>query len=236
MPRERHGMMKSAMQRLSCTSLCVLLAAATSCGATGSGTAGQPTPASTASNSVGSSNTGDATSTSLGSSAAPAGGSSTALGGGILGLSGGRIGGLRPYDDHPRFHGDGQFELPTNRSVHVHNHVHVDDHDHDREHRNGVRPAGSGRPGDIVVNPAKTYQAISGFGASSAWEGGFANAADADTILSATAGAGLSLLRVRIAPDGTTAAGGNRHGEGGPAARCLGLGYAVVTAPGRQIE
>ena len=58
-----------------------------------------------------------------------------------------------------------------------------------------------------MVNPATAHQSISGFGASSAWEGGFANAADADTLFSVTAGAGLSLLRVRIAPDGTTAAG-----------------------------
>jgi glucuronoarabinoxylan endo-1,4-beta-xylanase len=51
------------------------------------------------------------------------------------------------------------------------------------------------------------HQTISGFGASSAWASGFQNAADADTLFSTTTGAGLSLLRVRIAPDGTTSAG-----------------------------
>jgi glucuronoarabinoxylan endo-1,4-beta-xylanase len=51
------------------------------------------------------------------------------------------------------------------------------------------------------------HQTISGFGASSAWASGFQNSADADTLFSTTTGAGLSLLRVRIAPDGTSGAG-----------------------------
>ena len=67
----------------------------------------------------------------------------------------------------------------------------------------------AGTPGanDVIVAPATVHQTISGFGASSAWAGGFQNPADADTLFSTATGAGLSLLRVRIAPDGTTSAG-----------------------------
>ncbi len=53
------------------------------------------------------------------------------------------------------------------------------------------------------------HQRISGFGASSAWAGGYKNAADPTTLFSTTGnGAGLSLFRVRIQPSpaGTTSA------------------------------
>jgi glucuronoarabinoxylan endo-1,4-beta-xylanase len=69
----------------------------------------------------------------------------------------------------------------------------------------------------VVVNPATVHQRISGFGVSSAWGSGFQNAADADTLFSTTTGAGLSLFRVRIAPnasDGSTAAGAVSTGSG----------------------
>jgi glucuronoarabinoxylan endo-1,4-beta-xylanase len=61
----------------------------------------------------------------------------------------------------------------------------------------------------VIVDPGTVHQRIAGFGASSAWEGGFQNAADATTLFSTTSGAGLSLFRVRIqpAPAGTTSAG-----------------------------
>lgn len=58
-------------------------------------------------------------------------------------------------------------------------------------------------PTDVVVDPSKVYQRISGFGASTAW-GSTMSAADADLLFSTTKGAGLSLHRIRIAPDGTT--------------------------------
>jgi glucuronoarabinoxylan endo-1,4-beta-xylanase len=70
-------------------------------------------------------------------------------------------------------------------------------------------PKSAGMPNstDVVVDPNSVHQLIAGFGASSAWEGGFQQNSDADTLFSTTNGAGLSLLRVRIAPDGTTGAG-----------------------------
>jgi glucuronoarabinoxylan endo-1,4-beta-xylanase len=67
----------------------------------------------------------------------------------------------------------------------------------------GVAPANA-----VVVNPGTVHQHISGFGASSAWEAGYLNAADPTTLFSTTSGAGLSLFRVRIQPSpaGTTSA------------------------------
>jgi glucuronoarabinoxylan endo-1,4-beta-xylanase len=61
----------------------------------------------------------------------------------------------------------------------------------------------------IVVDPGTYHQRIAGFGASSAWEGGYKNASDATQLFSTTSGAGLSLFRVRIQPSpaGTTGAG-----------------------------
>jgi glucuronoarabinoxylan endo-1,4-beta-xylanase len=61
----------------------------------------------------------------------------------------------------------------------------------------------------VIVDPSTVHQHISGFGASSAWESGYMNAADPTTLFSTTSGAGLSLFRVRIQPTpaGTTSAG-----------------------------
>jgi glucuronoarabinoxylan endo-1,4-beta-xylanase len=55
----------------------------------------------------------------------------------------------------------------------------------------------------VVVNLGSTQQKISGFGASTAW-GSTMSTADADLLWSTSSGAGLSLHRIRIAPDGTT--------------------------------
>src|SRR5450432_788023 len=56
---------------------------------------------------------------------------------------------------------------------------------------------------DAVVRPARTHQRITGFGASSAWTAPDLSDADADLLFSTDSGVGLSLLRVRIAPDGS---------------------------------
>jgi glucuronoarabinoxylan endo-1,4-beta-xylanase len=57
----------------------------------------------------------------------------------------------------------------------------------------------------IDVDLTQTLQRIDGFGASSAWTTTTLSDAMADTLFSADLGVGLSLLRLRIAPDGTTA-------------------------------
>ncbi|HTA91320.1 MAG TPA: hypothetical protein VK745_17160 [Polyangiaceae bacterium] len=56
---------------------------------------------------------------------------------------------------------------------------------------------------DAVVRPARLDQRITGFGASSAWTAPALSDADADLLFSTDSGIGLSLLRVRIAPDGS---------------------------------
>jgi glucuronoarabinoxylan endo-1,4-beta-xylanase len=56
----------------------------------------------------------------------------------------------------------------------------------------------------ISINGGQQFQSISGFGASSAWHSTPPTDAEADQLFSAETGAGLSLLRMRIAPDGTT--------------------------------
>lgn len=56
---------------------------------------------------------------------------------------------------------------------------------------------------DVIVSPNQTQQRIDGFGASSAWNDPAMSDGDSDLAFSVDAGAGLSLLRVRIAPDGT---------------------------------
>src|SRR5579883_153859 len=56
---------------------------------------------------------------------------------------------------------------------------------------------------DVVVSPQQTEQRIDGFGASSAWTAQALSAADADLVFSPDKGVGQSLLRVRMAPDGT---------------------------------
>jgi len=55
---------------------------------------------------------------------------------------------------------------------------------------------------DAIVRPHQTQQIINGFGASSAWTDDDMDDAGADLTFSIDAGVGLSLLRVRIAPDG----------------------------------
>jgi glucuronoarabinoxylan endo-1,4-beta-xylanase len=69
----------------------------------------------------------------------------------------------------------------------------------------GAMACGSGtsRSGDVVVELSSTQQKISGFGVSTAWASTMSEA-DADLLWSTTTGAGLSLHRIRIAPDGTT--------------------------------
>ena len=57
---------------------------------------------------------------------------------------------------------------------------------------------------NCVVNWNVVHQRIDGFGASSAWDGPFTTA-QADMFFSTNIGIGLSLLRNRIAPGGTTA-------------------------------
>jgi glucuronoarabinoxylan endo-1,4-beta-xylanase len=57
---------------------------------------------------------------------------------------------------------------------------------------------------NCVVNWNDVHQRIDGFGASSAWMSGSLPTADADLLFSTNNGAGLSLLRTRIAPDGTS--------------------------------
>ena len=56
----------------------------------------------------------------------------------------------------------------------------------------------------VRVTAGQRYQRISGFGASSAWNSTGPSDTQADQFFSADSGAGLSLLRIRIAPDGAT--------------------------------
>ena len=56
--------------------------------------------------------------------------------------------------------------------------------------------------GKVTINYTNTQQRIDGFGASSAWMGSALSSADADLLFSTNTGAGLSLLRTRIAPGG----------------------------------
>lgn len=55
----------------------------------------------------------------------------------------------------------------------------------------------------LVVDPTHQAQTITGFGASSAWSSGI-SASAAELLFSPENGIGLSLLRMHIAPDGTT--------------------------------
>ncbi len=70
-----------------------------------------------------------------------------------------------------------------------------------------AKDAGSPTATDVIVNPGSLHQRISGFGASTAWLGTTMSDGDADLAFSTTAGAGLSLDRVRInyQGDGTSA-------------------------------
>lgn len=76
----------------------------------------------------------------------------------------------------------------------------------------------------LAIDLASTHQTIDGFGASSAWTAGNISDAEADQLFSTTTGAGLSLLRLRIAPDGTT-------GELGTARKAAARGAKVWAAP-----
>lgn len=71
----------------------------------------------------------------------------------------------------------------------------------------GVREADSGPslpPGEALVDAAVRYQRISGFGASSAWTLPEVSDELAEQLFSTETGIGLSLLRVRITPEGKT--------------------------------
>src|SRR5690349_15887871 len=70
----------------------------------------------------------------------------------------------------------------------------------------GGEPTGTAGAGnnDAVVDFSVTHQHISGFGASSAWTLRDSSESFADQLFSPELGIGLSLLRVRIAPSGTT--------------------------------
>jgi glucuronoarabinoxylan endo-1,4-beta-xylanase len=66
---------------------------------------------------------------------------------------------------------------------------------------NALSPA---NPVQVTINWTNVHQIIDGFGASSAWKTSITDA-QADMFFSVDTGIGLSLLRNRIAPDGTTA-------------------------------
>ena len=68
--------------------------------------------------------------------------------------------------------------------------------------RKPVTPPQENLPVQIALGTQ--HQAIAGFGASSAWTAPSLTDAEADQFFSPATGIGLSLLRVRIAPDGTT--------------------------------
>jgi glucuronoarabinoxylan endo-1,4-beta-xylanase len=68
----------------------------------------------------------------------------------------------------------------------------------------GAAQSGSTAATPIVVDRAARRQSITGFGASSAWTGGSITPEVADQLFSPETGFGLSLLRMHIAPDGTT--------------------------------
>jgi glucuronoarabinoxylan endo-1,4-beta-xylanase len=66
----------------------------------------------------------------------------------------------------------------------------------------GMTSAGTAR-----IDYNDTHQRIDGFGASSAWMSGTLSTSNADMFFSTNNGIGLSLLRTRIAPDGTSSEG-----------------------------
>jgi glucuronoarabinoxylan endo-1,4-beta-xylanase len=67
-----------------------------------------------------------------------------------------------------------------------------------------IQFVGTTSSGTAVIDYSNTQQRIDGFGASSAWMSGTLSAHDADLFFSTNYGVGLSLLRTRITPDGTT--------------------------------
>jgi glucuronoarabinoxylan endo-1,4-beta-xylanase len=83
--------------------------------------------------------------------------------------------------------------------------------------------AASAEP-DVVIDVTTRHQRIAGFGASSAWTATSLTDERADTFFSPTEGLGLSLLRLRITPSGTT-------DENGTALKAAQRGVAVWAAP-----
>jgi len=81
-------------------------------------------------------------------------------------------------------------------------------------------------PGTATINYTNTLQRIDGFGASSAWMGSPLSTADANLIFSTNNGAGLSLLRTRIAPGGVI-----DDAEGTIAQQAAALGARVWSTP-----
>lgn len=78
--------------------------------------------------------------------------------------------------------------------------------------------------GELMVDPSEVHQHITGFGASSAWTAQSLSEQTADLLFSPDLGIGLSLLRLRIAPDGST-------GELATAESAHARGAAVWAAP-----
>ncbi len=67
----------------------------------------------------------------------------------------------------------------------------------------------SANPSVVAVDFGTTYQTIRGFGGSTAWLGEMPSAV-ATALFSPTSGLGLSILRVRIDPEGSSTGGGNK--------------------------
>lgn len=77
---------------------------------------------------------------------------------------------------------------------------------------------------EVIVDSAQTRQSIAGFGASSAWTAQGMSDAEADLFFSREVGLGLSLLRLRISPEGST-------WENQSAQKAYQRGVAVWAAP-----
>jgi glucuronoarabinoxylan endo-1,4-beta-xylanase len=90
--------------------------------------------------------------------------------------------------------------------------------------RAGAGGTGGAASDEVVADFSVALQHISGFGASSAWTLRDASDAFADQLFSADKGIGLSLLRVRISPSGTT-------DEVGTAQKAIARGASVWAAP-----
>jgi glucuronoarabinoxylan endo-1,4-beta-xylanase len=84
---------------------------------------------------------------------------------------------------------------------------------------------------DAVVSPLQAQQRIDGFGASSAWTGGYFSSADEDLLFSADSGFGLSLLRVHIQPCNTVNPCQLTTGELRTAQAAVARGASVWAAP-----
>jgi glucuronoarabinoxylan endo-1,4-beta-xylanase len=88
----------------------------------------------------------------------------------------------------------------------------------------GVLPALPAATPVFTVSADEARQTIDGFGASSAWNGSTFSDGLSDLFFSASTGIGLSLLRVRIAPYGTTV-------ETGTARKAIARGAKVWATP-----